>query len=224
MAAKQERGTERPETLVVYATRRIKMDLASGAIAQGARLSPTTLAEMYGLSHIPVREALSSLSATGFVVHKGGRGYFARELSSDDLDDIYQLRQLLESEAYRRGVPRLTDEDVAEMIELVDQMDEKLDEESRQEYLELNRTFHFVAFARCGSRRLIRFLNYLWDSAQPYAVVGTVTSAEGNVEHRKMLDSFAARDAEAVIDLMQHHRDIRRKNVAGWERSQHAED
>lgn len=211
---------DRPETMVSYAARRIKASLAAGEIRAGERLSAIKLAKDYGLSHIPVREALSSLAATGYVVHDRGRGYFARTLTSEDLEDIYSLRRLLESEAYRRGVPNLTDDDVASMAELVTQMSHKLGAEHRDEYLALNRQFHFIPFHRSGSRRLVRFLNFLWDSAQPYAHLGDLGSSRGNAEHEALLEVLATRDANAVIELMERHRHLRLETVEGWEHSQ----
>ncbi|WP_167138027.1 GntR family transcriptional regulator [Diaminobutyricimonas sp. TR449] len=219
MAVEQADGNDRPEALVDYATRRIKTSLATGEIAAGARLSPTALAKQFELSHIPVREALSSLAAMGYVVHQRGRGFFARELTSEDLADIYWLREVLETEAYRRGIPNLTDEDIAEMAQLVEQMSQKLDPESRDEYLAMNRRFHFIPFRRSGSRRLVRFLNYLWDSAQPYAHLGEVNSAEGHAEHVALVKILDSRDAEAVIQAMVHHRQIRLEQVDGWEKA-----
>jgi DNA-binding GntR family transcriptional regulator len=207
----------RPETLVSFASRRIKDALVSGVIEPGARLSPNKLATELGLSHIPVREALASLAAMGYVIHAGGRGYFSRILSHEDLVDIYQWRNVLEREAYRLSVPQLTDQDIAEMTELVEQMSQVLAPEDRTEYLALNREFHFVCFRRVGSRRLIRMLTYLWDSAQPYSTGDPTTSKISNAEHEELLPLLASRDADAVIEAMKHHRQIRIDQVARWE-------
>jgi len=207
----------RPETSVAYAKRRIKSAIATGAIAPGARLSPHLLAPEFGLSHIPIREALASLMESGYVVHKQGRGYFARKLTSEDLADIYHWRELLEREAYTTGIPKLVDDDIVEMARLVEQMSRLTGPEDRVEYLELNRQFHFVAFKRAGSRRLLRFLNYLWDSAQPYAMLGDVDSAESHKQHLELIPMFAARDTDAVISAMSKHRQVRVRRVAEWE-------
>jgi DNA-binding GntR family transcriptional regulator len=211
---------ERPETLVAYAARRVKAALASGEIPAGARLSPSKLAKDLDLSHIPVREALSALVGTGYIVHRGGRGYFARELSLDDLDDIYSLRELLEKEAYRRGVPRLTDDDIAELTRLVDEMAKTVAPEHRDRYLELNRQFHFIPFHRSGSERLVQFLSNLWDAAEPYTSVGKVDSTKGNEEHAAMLIALSSRDARAVVKAMGHHRNIRRERFEDWKKTQ----
>jgi DNA-binding GntR family transcriptional regulator len=206
-----------PATLVAYAERRIKADIASGKVKSGDRLSPHLLAPEFGLSHIPIREALSSLSAAGYVIHKRGKGYFARELSSDDLADIYHWRSVLEREALLLAVPKMTDDDIAEMARLVSRMEPLTGPEKRVDFLELNREFHFVAFRRSGSSRLVHFLNYLWDNAQPYATLGKIDSVQNQREHLELIPLFAAHDTEAVIAKMNQHRERRVEHVAEWE-------
>jgi DNA-binding GntR family transcriptional regulator len=217
MSIGRSASDDRPETMVAYASRRIRASLASGEISPGERLSPNKVAQELGLSHIPVREALASLAATGYVVHERGRGYFARILSSEDLTDIYMWRDVLEREGYRLAVPMLTDDDIAHLTSLVEQMSAVLEPEDRARYLELNREFHFTCFRRVGSRRLIRMLDYLWDSAQPYSTSDPTTSKISNAEHEELLPLLASRDAEAVMAGMTQHRQIRINQVKDWE-------
>jgi DNA-binding GntR family transcriptional regulator len=211
---------DRPETSVAYAERRIKTDIASGKVKSGDRLSPHLLAPVFGLSHIPIREALSSLSAAGYVVHRRGKGYFARELSSEDLADIYHWRSVLEREALLLAVPKMTDDDIAQMARLVSRMEPLTKPEQRLDFLELNREFHFVAFRRAGSSRLLHFLNYLWDNAQPYATLGKIDSVQNQREHLELIPLFAAHDTEGVIAKMDKHRERRVQHVAEWEAAQ----
>jgi DNA-binding GntR family transcriptional regulator len=214
----------RPESLQAYAERRIKTVIADGTIAPGARLSPHLLSEEFGLSHIPIREALASLAAAGYVDHTPGRGYVARQLSSADLADIYHWRQVLETEAYRMGIPQLTDNDIQEMQRLVDLMGRRTRSKDRLEYDQLNREFHFVAFKRAGSERLLRFLNYLWDVRAPYANLEMTDSRVSHAEHVALMPAFKARDADAVIAAMEAHRGVRVKHVAKWEAGQQAQN
>jgi DNA-binding GntR family transcriptional regulator len=211
--------TSRPETLVSYAMRRIRTEIADGTIKPGARLSPHQLAPQFGLSHIPVREALASLSATGRVVHKQGQGYFARELSADDLADIYHWREVLETEAYTMAAPNLADEDLAELRRLIHEMSTLTGPDRRFEYLELNREFHFVIFRRAGSDRLLRFLEYLWDSVEPYGSRGADdlrSSEESHAEHEDMMQVIESRDPERIVMAMDAHRRLGTKHVAAW--------
>jgi DNA-binding GntR family transcriptional regulator len=213
----------RPETLVSFATRHIQANLADGTIAPGERISPASMAKQLGLSHIPVREALASLAANGYVVHDRGRGYFARILSADDLADINHWRDVLEVEGYRLAVPQLTDHDLQHMTELVRQMAGNLEPEDRAAYLKLHREFHFVCFRRAGSRRLVRMLNYLWDSVQPYTAASPIASRTSHDEHEKLLPLLATRDAEVVLAGLAKHRQIRTDQVAGWGRAAEAD-
>jgi DNA-binding GntR family transcriptional regulator len=212
----------RPESLQAYAERRIKTAIADGTFPPGTRLSPNLLAAEFGLSHIPIREALASLATAGYVDHKPGRGYVTQQLSSADLADIYHWRQVLEREAYRMAVPKLTDDDIQEMQRLVNLMSRRTRSKDRLEYDQLNREFHFVAFRRAGSERLLRFLNYLWDARAPYANLEMTDSSVSHAEHVALMPAFEARDAEAVIDAMEAHRSVRLKHVAKWEAEQQA--
>jgi len=207
----------RPESLQSYAERRIKTVIGNGTIPPGARLSPNLLASEFGLSHIPIREALASLAAAGYVDHTPGRGYVTRRLSSADLADINRWRQVLEREAYLIAVPVLTDDDIVEMRRLMDLMGHRTASQDRIEYIQLNREFHFVAFNRTGSERLLRLLNYLWDAAAPYSSLELTDSSVSYAEHVALFPAFAARDTQAVITAMKAHRGIRAQRVAKWE-------
>jgi DNA-binding GntR family transcriptional regulator len=212
----------RPESLQSYAERRIKTVIANGTLPPGARLSPNLLASEFGLSHIPIREALASLAATGYVDHTPGRGYVTRRLSFADLADINRWRQVLEGEAYLIAVPRLTDDDIAEMQRLVDLMSHRARSKDRLEYVQFDREFHFIAFRRAGSEQLLRLLSYLWDAAAPYAGLEMTDSSVSHVEHLALMPALASRDAQAVIAAMDAHRSIRVKHVADWEAAQQA--
>jgi DNA-binding GntR family transcriptional regulator len=208
---------ERPEALQAYAERRIKLAIAQGDIAPGSRLSPTVLAAEFGISHIPVREALTYLSASGYVQHKHRMGFFSRQLSSEDLADIYHWRALLEREAYEMAVPLITDDDIKEMERLVKEMARRTKPKDRIEYIQLNREFHFVAFKRAGSDKLLRFLNYLWDLAGPYMNAELVESSSGQNDHVKIVSLYRDRDLEGIIALNAQHRKARLDHIAQWE-------
>jgi DNA-binding GntR family transcriptional regulator len=211
-----------PETLAAYTTRRIQTAIADGHFPPGSRLSPTMLAVELGSSHIPIREALTSLAARGYIEHRRGRGFFARELHLEDLAEIYHLREILEREALTAAIPKLTDEDLAEMRRLVDLMGDHVGREDRLRYLELNREFHFIPFKRAGSERLLQLITYLWDVAAPYGAVELVESSAGYKQHLEQLALFEARDLDGIIAAMEDHRDVRLRHQVQWEARQHS--
>ena len=191
-----------------YIEKRIKQAVVSGELKPGAKLSPSAVAADLGVSHIPVREALTSLAASGYLEHKPRVGFFVRVLSSDDLADIYHWREILEREAFIMAIPKLTDDDLEEMSRLCGQMRKLTGPGQRREYLNLNRQFHFIAFRRAGSDRLLRFLAYLWDVAAPYTFTGLVDIDEARHDHERMMDLFEARDLDGIIEMMTRHRGL----------------
>ena len=164
-----------------------------------------------------MREALTSLAASGYLEHKPRVGFFVRVLSSDDLADIYHWREILEREAFTLAIPRLTGDDIEEMRRLCGQMRKLTAPGQRREYLNLNRQFHFIAFRRAGSDRLLRFLTYLWDAAAPYTFTGLVDINAARHDHELMIGLFEARDVDGVIEMMTQHRGLAVEAVARWE-------
>jgi len=212
-----ERRQDQPEALLSYIEKRIKQAVVSGELKPGAKLSPSAVAGDLGVSHIPVREALTSLAASGYLEHKPRVGFFVRVLSSDDLADIYHWREILEREAFTLAIPGLTGDDIEEMRRLCGQMRNLTAPGQRREYLNLNRQFHFIAFRRAGSDRLLRFLTYLWDAAAPYTFTGLVDINAARHDHELMIGLFEARDVDGVIEMMTQHRGLAVEAVARWE-------
>lgn len=182
------------------------------------RLSPSVLAQEFGASHIPVREALSSLAAKGFVEHRQARGYFTRVLSSEELADIYHWRKVLESEALQLAMPLITEADLDEMRSIVRKEEKMTSSEDRLEYLALNRQFHFVAFERAGSPILLRLLNSLWDISHPYVATEMTDSSRSHSDHVRQLEIFESGNVDEMLIAMDEHRSARQDLVRQWEK------
>ena len=113
---------ERPEGLQDFAGRQILRAIFSGELGPGDKLSPTKLAEELQVSHIPVREALSGLAASGQVVRIPRVGFFVAELSLDYIEDVYHWRRVLEEEAHRVVVRKLREPELSRMRDLNQQI------------------------------------------------------------------------------------------------------
>jgi DNA-binding GntR family transcriptional regulator len=201
----------RPDGLQDFVARRLAKAIASGDLPPGTRLSPARLAEDLGVSHIPVREALAALEAVGQVKRIPRVGFFVAELSTDDIEDIYHWRQVLEDEAHRLAVPKLEEADLARMREINSDMLRAIKDRNTPVWAELNRTFHFVPFERAGSEHLLRFISYLWDAAARYQnTMAYVRVPKGTLQehHDGLMQAFEARDVGAVNGWMARHRGI----------------
>lgn len=210
----------RPETLVSFIERRIERSIAQGDYQSGSRLSPSVLAKEYEVSHIPVREALSSLAAKGYIEHRQAKGFFTRNLTSEELADIYHWRTVLETEALRLAMPKITDGDLAEMREILAEESAKTDAADRLDYLELNRKFHFVAFKRAESPILLNLLNNLWDISRPYVASDLIASTQSHKDHVRQVEIFETGDVDAMLAAMEDHRKFRVDVIRDWEARQ----
>lgn len=188
----------------------LRADILDGTLAPGDQVVQEALAERYGVSRVPLREALKALEAEGQVVYHPHRGYFVTELSIDDLLEVYRLRELLEAEAIRHAVPTLDDADVAALADLLGDVDDAAAAGDLIAMTAANRRFHFAIFDAAGMPRLSRLLRQLWEATDAYrAVYFQAGENRRRVarEHAAMLAALRARDAEAVVRLHDEHRE-----------------
>jgi DNA-binding GntR family transcriptional regulator len=136
------------------AAQSLRDEILSGAIASGTRLGEADLASRLSVSRTPIREALSRLAAEGLVELQPNRGARVASWSTEQLREIFELRLRLEPYAVRIAVPRLGDEQLAELDELAAAMT-RLGKPGRTQQLEklfeLNRRFHGMFIDAAGS-------------------------------------------------------------------------
>ncbi|MBP7694552.1 MAG: GntR family transcriptional regulator [Anaerolineales bacterium] len=193
---------------------RIRAAILDGTHRPGAWLRQERLAQEFGVSQMPVREALKELAAEGLVEHAPYRGVRVVEFSADDVADLYAARSFLEGMAARYAAERITPEALAELRALQAQMADRQSPADLAEYLELNRRFHQSICAASERAYLVRLLNQIW-AAFPTMLWGNVAAATGAplperdardlVEHPALLEALARRDAGAAEARMRQH-------------------
>jgi DNA-binding GntR family transcriptional regulator len=188
----------------------LRSDILTGALAPGDQIVQEALAERYGVSRVPLREALKALETEGQVEYYPHRGYFVTQLSVADLLEVYRLRAILEAEAIRHAVPALGDGDVDALAELVEEVDEAAERGDVIGMTAANRRFHFAIFDASGLPRLSRLLRQLWEATDAYRALYYQSGANRvrvAGEHAQMLAALRSRDAEALVVLHDEHRD-----------------
>jgi DNA-binding GntR family transcriptional regulator len=188
----------------------LRSDILAGVLEPGDQIVQEALAERYGVSRVPLREALKTLESEGQVEYYPHRGYFVAQLSVADLLEVYRLRAILEAEAIRHAVPTLSDEDVAALADLLEEVDEAADRADVISMTSANRRFHFAIFDAAGLPRLSRLLRQLWEATDAYRALYYQSGPNRErvaQEHARMLAALRARDADALIALHDEHRD-----------------
>jgi DNA-binding GntR family transcriptional regulator len=156
-----ERRSESTADLVAESLREL---IASGEAMDGTRLVERDLAEKFGVSRIPLREALQNWSQ-GLVEINRNRGAVVRTLSPADVEEIYSLRMLLEGDAIYQAVKHMDDETLSR-VELVHRL--LGDAKSREKQGQLNREFHELLYAPCGNTRQLNSIRDLRTQLERY--------------------------------------------------------
>jgi DNA-binding GntR family transcriptional regulator len=205
-----------PEDAVAAAYAAVREDILSGRLRPGAPLSQVRLAERFGISRTPLREALRRLVGEGLVVGDFNRRMRVSELSLDDLDQIYAMRLALEPVALRAAVPSLTDDRRRTLAAEVEGMEAAADADDIEAFRGHHRAFHVGVLAGSGER-IERVLRDLWDHSERYRrsylhvdeLTGHGASPErleiSHREHREILESALAGDVDACIARSEAH-------------------
>ena len=200
----------RPPTAQEFVLAQLRQAIVSGGLRPGEQIRQDALAERFGTSRVPLREALKILEGEGQVSYQPHRGYFVAELSSDDLVEVYRIRRLLEDEAVAAAMPHIDDVAIAEMEASLVAMDAASTLGDITALTAANRAFHFALFERSGMPRLARLIRQLWDATDAYRAVYFVEADNRErvaTEHRTILGGIRERDVPRTIAALHAHRD-----------------
>lgn len=179
--------------------------ILSGEYPPGARLRLQMLAEESGASLIPVREALRVLEAERLVETIPNRGARVAELSLDDMEDLYAVRILLETETLR-DAPALSEAEEESLRALLDRIKVAVDAGDTPTVMELHRQFHFGLYGRTGSKWLPYLIDLLWNHTERYQRLSLAFRHDGaDHEHREVLKALAAGESGRAAEALREH-------------------
>lgn len=200
-------GRARLQTAHEFVRDTLRQAILNGDLSGGTRLVQAEIAAELEVSTTPVREALRDLAAEGLIRLDAHRGAIVHEIDLDEMQEIYELRQVLEPICMRRAAERINEEELARARALQAQMD--LCKNDVGQWVQLNRDFHALLSETSRSPRLIAILQSLRDSAAVHVGLGLRSVprqlAVGNAEHHRLLEALEARDADAAaVAILEH--------------------
>ena len=194
----------RPPTAKDFVVDAITQALSEGRMKPGDRLSEKELSEWLKVSRTPVREALNLLESDGLVQLSPHRGAIVRTISAAEIREEYTLRAALESMAVELAVPKVPDEVLQELRQLVAKMHSHHGEDVH-DYLEMNKELHLRLYQYSGSRRLMSLIESSWDR-ENYFRRFYFQSSEGPEHEERMhlalVEACERRDAIGARDLV----------------------
>jgi DNA-binding GntR family transcriptional regulator len=195
-------------TLTTRALEALRAAIVDGRLEAGERYSVAQLAERFGVSRTPVREALLVLERQGVVRFERNRGVRVLETTAHDLEEVFALRLLLEVPATRRACELLDRDDFAALDHELTAMTALADEGDEGAFMAHDKRFHEIILRASGNRRLATIVSQLRDLVRfrGASTVGRSRDLQAILaEHVTVLDALRAGDADAAARAMRAH-------------------
>lgn len=187
---------------------RLRDDIIAGALAFGSRLRIDDLANRYGVSHMPIREALRELHGEGLVVIERNRGARVRPIHLGFVEDLFDVRSAIETMLARRACERRTKTHVAELVAAEEELESYVAAENYVVVPRANRRFHSVINEAAGNPGALSLVDRHWLLvAALWQRYGQDTGRFHGVidDHRHIIKAIERSDAASASMLMGAH-------------------
>jgi DNA-binding GntR family transcriptional regulator len=196
------------ETMVDGITERLRRAIITGTVKPGERIRVADLERKFGVSHIPIREALRRLQSEGFVEISPRRTTIAAGVDLGDLANIYDLRRIIEIEIGRRAMSRMGKGDIETVRRALERFQAVADNPSSAEFWERHRDFHWALLAPASNPTVQRVLHRLWQSSERYVrlFVSTFATMKTVMDlHVELYEACAGGDVTAFENALTRH-------------------
>jgi DNA-binding GntR family transcriptional regulator len=192
----------------------------------GARLGEAELASLLNISRTPIREALRRLSADGLVELESNRGARVASWTPQDIDEIFVLRALLESHGASLAAPLISDDEIAALEQLCEEMESLVDQREGtgvERLNETNRQFHDRILNASGNSRLPSLVSSVVQmplALRTFSRYSDEAMRRSCNHHRELVAAFRARNPDWAGAVMHAHIMAARFEVACWQRGE----
>ncbi|MCV0427461.1 MAG: GntR family transcriptional regulator [Roseibium sp.] len=209
--------TEAKSTAIpIYET--LKDEIVTSVLLPGEALRQDEIARRFGVSKIPVREALLKLEIDGFVLFRKNKGATVREMSSNEVLNLMDIRIALECKAIELSVPNMIPSDFARAEEILNDYSAQSDSQSWSEH---NIAFHQTLYEPCDNPALLQMIADVRARLGPFTNM-MVSEASGlerpHKEHQDILAACVTGNASKAVELLKQHIETTKKVTAAFMR------
>lgn len=183
----------------------LREHILNGELAPGRQIRQEILAEQFGVSRVPVREALRQLEAEGLVRSELHKGAFVSSHSLDEVIEMLDIRIGLEVRALKLALPNFTRKTIQEAERILRQYDGS---ETPQEWRDLNLAFHLCLYRPSRRPKLVKMIEDVALGTHRFlrTYVSATVGREGpQEEHRRLLERCSVGDAAGALQLLEAH-------------------
>ncbi len=195
-------------TVVQMTLDAIRDRIVRGIYPEGEPLRQDALALELGVSRIPIREALRQLEAEGLVTFNPHRGAIVSSLSLSEIEEVFALRAMIESDLLRQAIPHLNAEHILRASDILTAYERALQEHDVAAWGELNWAFHSTLYARADRPLTMGVAQRLHQHADRYLrmqLALTHGESQAKQEHRAILDAARRKDGMAACPMLREH-------------------
>lgn len=188
----------------------LRAALVSGRMAPGTTYSIPALAEQFGVSATPVREAMLDLVNEGIVAPVPNKGFRVVELTEEELDQVTELRRLLEVPTVRDLAGKLSATSLTRLRALAAEVQDAAGRGDVVAYVESDRELHLALLGEAGNPRLVEMVGRLRDQSRLYGLEQLAADGvlvDSAAEHVRLIDALESGDRRAAERVMAHHLD-----------------
>ncbi len=196
--------TAKSDTISARIGKTLAERIISGTIEAGSRLRQDHVAEEFGASHVPVREAFRLLESQGLVVSEPRRGVRVAGFTLEEVREVAEMRASLEALALRNAFPHMTNA-ILDTAEDANRAGDRARDVHAWE--EANRTFHRIILTPCGMPRLLKAIDDLQTASARFLFSGwrAEWDAPTDRDHRAILDALRAGQADMAASVLARH-------------------
>lgn len=200
----------------------IREDILSGKYKKEEELKEKTIGEELGVSRTPVREALRQLELEGLVTIIPNKGAYVVGFSLQDIQDIYEIRSVLEGLCARRAAVRATSEQIEELEEILYLTEFHVRKGHMEQMVELDSKFHEILYEASNSKILehaLRDYHHYLERVRKVSLASPKRAAQSNEEHRQILEAVKERNEKKAEEAANLHiaNTIKNIDAYGWE-------
>jgi len=197
---------ERHQTLREKILENIRDAILKGTLKAGERVSEPDLAERYGISRTPIREAFRQLESEGYLTVVPRKGAVVTALSERDVSEFYEIKSMLEGYAAQLAAEKLTDREIDRLAAINNRLAALAADGDVKSFFRVHNEFHELFIKASGNNKLLELIQQMLKKFNRLRIASLSLPGRMEIsvqEHEKIIEAFRARDGVAANNLVQ---------------------